>query len=83
MFGPLVMMRCDYVFTYIAATKGGEDIALSSVTVTMRESFNTPKQGHVAFGQNIDEMWVSFVSADGTSVGFFVCLFVCVTMIII
>jgi hypothetical protein len=62
-FGLLIMMRCNYVFTYVS-TASGKNLAIGSVTVTMQESFAAPKQGHLALGDTPDQMWVLWTSGS-------------------
>lgn len=61
---PAPFLRCDFVFTYISAGPNGEMIALANVTVPSIEGPNVPKQGHIAFTSNYDEMMVSYTSGS-------------------
>eukprot|EP01006_Ploeotia_vitrea_P031256 TRINITY_DN63577_c1_g3_i1.p1 TRINITY_DN63577_c1_g3~~TRINITY_DN63577_c1_g3_i1.p1 ORF type:complete len:592 (+),score=290.91 TRINITY_DN63577_c1_g3_i1:201-1778(+) len=62
-FQHLINMRCDYLFTYVSYN-GDNPTALATVTVPMRASPNAPQQGHLAFGDNEDEMWVLYTSGS-------------------
>ena len=60
-FFSLVNLRCDYVFAYVRHN----DTVLASVTVNISDSHhNSPTQGHLAFGDLLSDMFVSWVSGS-------------------
>ena len=58
-FLSLVNLRCDYTFTYVR-----QKTALASITVPVAQGNSAPAQGHLAFGDTIDAMYVSWVSGS-------------------
>lgn len=60
-FNSLLFMRCDYVFTYINV-QGANQVALANLTVPLRDSVCTPRQGHLSLTENEDEMLVIYNS---------------------
>uniref|UniRef100_M4B968 Purple acid phosphatase n=1 Tax=Hyaloperonospora arabidopsidis (strain Emoy2) TaxID=559515 RepID=M4B968_HYAAE len=64
-FSSLYMMRCNYTVDYFNFQPQGNVYArLAKLQVGMAEAFTAPKQGHIAFTENEDEMSVMFNSAS-------------------
>ena len=66
-FYSLVNLRCDYKFQYI---QNATSTALSTVIVPVLIPLNSPTQGHLAFGDTVSEMYVSWVSGSNKTVSF-------------
>lgn len=65
-FSSLYMMRCNYTVEYFNfQPRGNEYAPLARLEVGMAEKFSSPKQGHIALTNNVDEMSVMFNSASG------------------
>ena len=65
----LINMRCNYSFRYVrdlpAAAAEEEIEVLAEVSVPLAPGLATsPTQGHIAFADNVDEMWVLWVSGS-------------------
>ncbi|CAI5704275.1 hypothetical protein KXD40_001319 [Peronospora effusa] len=61
----LYMMRCNYTVEYFNfQPKTNVFARLAKLQVGMVEAFTAPKQGHIAFTDNVDEMSVMFNSAS-------------------
>jgi len=60
-FPNLILMRCNYTFTYISMATGSP-VALDSVIGVMAGSLGTPMQGHISFTDNDDEMMVIYTT---------------------
>ncbi|TMW60176.1 hypothetical protein Poli38472_000218 [Pythium oligandrum] len=64
-FSELFMMRCDYSVEYFRYHKGKKSYeSLTKIQVGMRESFNTPKHGHLALTTQENAMAVMYNSAS-------------------
>ncbi|TMW69458.1 hypothetical protein Poli38472_001614 [Pythium oligandrum] len=64
-FPSLYMMRCNYSVVYFNYNPKVADVrALAELQIAMKESFNAPKQGHIALTSQKDEMAVMFNSAS-------------------
>ena len=58
-----VQMRCDYDFTYYSVADGvGRPVG--KATVTLVGGKESPTQGHLAYGDQHGEMWLTFVSGS-------------------
>lgn len=62
-FANLVMIRCTYVFNYVQQNDT-HMVVLASANVTMRDSFNAPKQGRLALTDQDTEMAVVYISGS-------------------
>ncbi|KAF1336556.1 Calcineurin-like phosphoesterase, partial [Globisporangium splendens] len=64
-FSELYMMRCNYTVVYYNFQPEQNDhVAIGTLEVGMKESFNVPKHGHIALTEKQDEMAVMFNSAS-------------------
>lgn len=64
-FPQLFMMRCNYTVVYYNfQLKRSDFVAIGSLEVGLKESFNAPKHGHIALTSKLDEMAVMFNSAS-------------------
>jgi hypothetical protein len=64
-FFALVNLRCDYNFIYVRNNTGGNALTvLGNVTVPVTPGRTAPSQGHLSFGDDVDEMFVSWVSGS-------------------
>lgn len=67
-FKSLYMMRCTYRVAYMTFNTTSNDYReVAAIDVPMKESFNAPKHGHIAFTSRLDEMAVMFNSASKTT----------------
>lgn len=59
------MMRCNYLVKYFSfQASDGAFTLLQTLEVGMKDSFNAPKHGHLAFTEHDDEMALMFNSAS-------------------
>ena len=64
----LINMRCNYTFSYVRAAPTAPASAgsvLADILVPLASGLATsPTQGHIAFADRVDEMWVLWVSGS-------------------